>query len=123
MTFAHLTIATRDVRRTAEFFTNTLGWQPIHQPDNIDLTAAWLDIAPGQQLHILEVADFAPSPFEREFGRHFAIFHSGSDFAALKERLVANGAILVDAIRPTPFARFFFNDPNGYAFEVIDRDG
>ena len=121
--FAHLTIATRDVRRTSDFFAQTMGWRPIHQPENIELTAAWLEIAPGQQLHILQVKDFEPSPFEAEFGRHFAFFFPGRDFAALQQRLVAHGATLIDAIRSTPFARFFFRDPNGYYFEIIDRDG
>lgn len=123
MSLAHITLATRDVAGTSRFFEQTLLWRPIHKPGNIDLTAAWLEVGPGQQLHLLEVPDFAPSPFEAEFGRHIAVFHSGRDFPALKERLAAHGARLIDAIRPTPFARFFFRDPNGYYFEVIDREG
>lgn len=121
--FAHLTLATRDVRATSRFFQETLGWKPIRTPANTPLDADWLEIAPGQQLHLLLVDDFAPSAFEQEFGRHCAIFYSGSEFPALKERLVAHGAELIDAIRPTPFARFFFRDPNGYMWEVIDREG
>ncbi len=121
--FAHLTIATRDVRRTSEFFQQTLGWPSIRMPGNVDLEADWLTIAHGQQLHILHVAEFEPSPFEQEFGRHFAIFHAGADFPALKNRLIEHGAALIDPIRETPFERFFFRDPNGYMFEVIDRDG
>ena len=127
--FAHLTIATRDVRRTSEFFQQTLGWSQIHMPGNVDLDADWLQISPGednrpsQQLHILYVEDFEPSAFETEFGRHFAIFHPGNDFAALKQRIGDAGGDLIDAIRETPFKRFFFRDPNGYMFEVIDRDG
>jgi catechol 2,3-dioxygenase-like lactoylglutathione lyase family enzyme len=121
--FAHLTIGTRDVRKTSLFFQQTLGWQPIRTPANTPPDADWLEIAPGQQLHILLVADYAPSAIEQEFGRHCAIFHSGADFAGLKQRLAAHGAELIDAIRPTPFARFFFRDPNGLAWEVIDRDG
>ena len=121
--FAHLTIATRDVQRTSHFFQQTLGWPSIRMPGNVDLAADWLQMAPGQQLHVLHVADFSPSPFEQEFGRHFAVFYPGDDFAALKERLVAHGAELIPPIRETPFARFFFRDPNGYMFEVIDREG
>ena len=127
--FAHLTIATRDVRRTSQFFQQTLGWSQIHMPGNIDLQADWLQMAPGadgappQQLHILYVEDFEVSPFEREFGRHVAVFHPGSDFSALKQRITTAGGQLIDAIRETPFERFFFRDPNGYLFEVIDRDG
>jgi catechol 2,3-dioxygenase-like lactoylglutathione lyase family enzyme len=121
--FAHLTIATRDVERTSRFFQQALGWPAIRMPGKVDMSADWLQMAPGQQLHILFVADFSPSPFEQEFGRHFAIFFSGSDFPALKERLTALEAEIIPPIRETPFARFFFRDPNGYMFEVIDREG
>jgi len=123
MSFAHLTIATRDAVATANFLARTMGWTIVRLPDNVELTAAWLEVAPGQQIHVLQIPGYEPSPFEAEFGRHFAFFHSGWDFAALKERLVANGATLFDPIRPTPFERFFFRDPNGYFFEIIDREG
>ena len=60
---------------------------------------------------------------EAEYGRHVALFHPRSDFAALKARLVGEGAVLIDPIRPTPFERFFFREPvNGYVFEVIDGE-
>ncbi len=121
--FAHLTLATRDVIATRDFFHRTLGWTPIVKPGNIDVQAAWLEMAPGQQLHLLQIPGFEPTAYEAEFGRHVAIFHAGADFDALKSRLVTHGATLIDAIRPTPFARFFFRDPNGYIFEVIDQDG
>jgi hypothetical protein len=50
-----------------------------------------------------------------------ALRHPAEDFAALKARLVEAGATLIDPIRPTPFARFFFREPvNGYVFEVIE---
>ena len=123
MTFAHLTLATRDVPGTSAVFQKSLGWDPISRPDNINQTAAWLNMAPSQQLHLLYVDDFEVSKFEAEFGRHFAIFEDGDDFAGLKERLVENGAELIEPLRDTPFERFFFRDPNGYIFEVIDRNG
>ena len=63
-----------------------------------------------------------PSPFEREYGRHIALSIPRADFAALKERLRQHGAEVIAADRPTPFERFFFRDPNGYVFEVIDLD-
>ena len=125
MSFAHLTLATRDVAAAVAFYRETLGWLPIREPSNIEqeLEAAWLEIAPGQQLHLLRVSEFAPSPFEQEFGRHVAIFRSGEDFPALQARLTSAGAELIEAIRPTPFERFFFRTPDGYVFEVIDQQG
>ncbi len=123
MTFAHLTMATRDVTATVSFLNQTLGWEPLTRPGNIDMKGAWLQIGPGQEIHLLEIDDFEPSAHEAEFGRHVAIFHAGNDFPNLKQRLTENGADLIDPQRETPFERFFFRDPNGYIFEVIDEQG
>jgi len=123
MAFAHFTLATPDVERSSRFFEQVFSWQPIHRPENIDREAVWLEIAPGQQVHLVHVPDYAASPFDREFGRHIALFHPGDDFTQLRQRLIEAGAELIEPQRPTPFARFFFRDPNGYVFEVIDRDG
>ena len=122
MAIAHLTLATRDLRRTTEFFETTLGWRRIHRPGNIATPAAWLEVAPGQELHLLQVPDFEPSPFEREYGRHIAVAFPEADFPHLQTRLTEHGAELIAAERPTPFARFFFRDPNGYVFEVVAEE-
>ena len=119
MPIAHVTLAVRDVRRTSRFFSSALGWKPLDRPNNIPLPAAWLEIAPGQELHLVEVADFEPSPFEREFGRHVALAYPRDDFTGLKERLRQQGAELVAPLRETPFERFFFRTPDGYLFEVV----
>jgi catechol 2,3-dioxygenase-like lactoylglutathione lyase family enzyme len=119
----HCTLATRDVRRTSAFFTATLGWRPIDRPSSIPFPAAWLEVAPGQELHLVEVADFEPSAFEREHGRHVAVSCSRDGFAALRERLLRHGAELIAADRPSPRERFFFRDPNGYVFEVVATEG
>jgi catechol 2,3-dioxygenase-like lactoylglutathione lyase family enzyme len=119
MAIAHLTLATRDLARTVRFFAAALGWRPIIRPNNIAFPAAWLEIAPGQELHLLELPNFAPSPFEREYGRHIALTYPLAAFAGLKERLQEQGAELIAPDRPTPFERFFFRDPNGYVFEIV----
>jgi catechol 2,3-dioxygenase-like lactoylglutathione lyase family enzyme len=120
MPVVHITLATRDVRASEDFFAGALGWQPIPRPNNIGRPAAWLQIAPGQELHLVEVADFDPSPFEAEFGRHVALAVPPGEFDALQRRLRAHGATLIEPQRATPFARFFFRDPNGYVFEVVE---
>jgi len=122
MSYAHLTLATRDAEGTARFFEEALLWRRIHLPGNVGLKAAWVEVAPGQQIHILEIEGYEPSPFEAEFGRHFAFFYPGREFPALKERLIAHGVTLIAPIRETPFERFFFRDANGYFFEIIDRE-
>lgn len=120
MAFAHFTLATRDVDKSRDFFVATLGWNPIVRPGNIGRKACWLSIAPGQEAHFVEVENFEPTLLEREFGRHIAISHPIDQFDNLKERLVQHGAELIEPERPTPFSRFFFRDPNGYIFEIVE---
>jgi catechol 2,3-dioxygenase-like lactoylglutathione lyase family enzyme len=119
MAIAHITLATRNVVRSKEFFANTLGWKPIERPGNVGVEAAWLEITDEQQLHLVEVADFEASPFEGEFGRHIAISIPETEFDGLKSRLIAHGVQLIFPQRDTPFPRFFFKDPNGYLFEIV----
>jgi catechol 2,3-dioxygenase-like lactoylglutathione lyase family enzyme len=116
----HFTLATRDVRRSGEFFAQTLGWRPIERPSNILVPAAWLEIGSGQELHLVQVEDFEPSPHEGEYGRHFAVSYPREDFGALETRLREHGAEVFAADRATLFERFFFRDPNGYVFEVVE---
>jgi catechol 2,3-dioxygenase-like lactoylglutathione lyase family enzyme len=123
MSLAHLTLATRDVEKTAKFFEKTLGYPRKPVPRNSPIETAWLDIGSGQEMHALHVEGFEASPFESEFGRHVAMFYPRREFPALKQRLIDAGAELIEPGRATPFERFFFREPvNGYVFEVIDQD-
>ncbi|MGI9243257.1 MAG: VOC family protein [Verrucomicrobiales bacterium] len=122
MTLAHLTLATRDVAATAEFYRHIFRWNNTAKAKNSAIDVEWLDIGQGQQLHIIGVPDFEISASEGEYGRHIAFFVPAIELASLKQRLAGRGARLCDAERPTPFERFFFTDPNGYTIEVIDQD-
>jgi len=119
---AHFTLATRDVEATSVFFQKALGWPPINRPGNIGRPAAWLQISEDQELHLIEVVDFVPSDCECEMGRHFAIARPLDEFEELKQKLLAQGAELVEPERKTPFERFFFREPNGYVFEIVEAN-
>ncbi|GAA4428363.1 VOC family protein [Bremerella cremea] len=122
MPLAHLTIATADSAATSKFLQNVFDWPEVHRPGNVDLTTYWLDIGQGQQVHVLQVEGFEVSPFEKEFGRHFAFLFPAPKLAEIRQRLEELSVSIIPPIRPTPFERFFFYDPNGYMFEVIDQD-
>jgi catechol 2,3-dioxygenase-like lactoylglutathione lyase family enzyme len=123
MSFAHLTLPTRDVERTAAFFEQTFGYRRGPIPDNSPVPTQWLDLGKGQQIHVTYVEGFETSAFEGEFGRHLAVFHPLDGFEALKARLVARGADIIEPLRATAFERFFVREPvNGYVFEVIDAN-
>lgn len=122
MTLAHLTIATRDSAATTQFLQHVFRWPLVRRPANVDETTYWLDIGQGQQVHVLQVEGFQVSPYEQEFGRHFAFLFPAKELVLIQERLAECRIEIISPIRPTPFDRFFFTDPNGYMFEVIDRD-
>ena len=123
MSLAHLTLPTRDVDKTAQFFEKTLGYTRSPVPENSPVDVVWLEIGRGQQMHVLYVEGFEVSRFESEFGRHVALFYPLEQLTALKARLVEQGATLVEPLRATPFERFFFREPvNGYVFEVVDQN-
>ena len=120
MAVAHVTLATRDLARTAAFFAGALGWRPIVRPNNVRFPAAWLEIAPGQELHLLELPDFAPSPFEARVWPARRSRRPARGLCRSQERLARSTAQeLIAPDRPTPFERFFFRDPDGYVFEVV----
>ena len=123
MPLAHFTLPSREVEKTAAFLEQTLGYRRDPLPDNVPRETVWLNIGNGQQLHVFYVEGFEVSPFEREFGRHVAVFHPLARFGALKDALTDRGAELIEPLRATPFERFFFREPvNGYLFEIIDAN-
>jgi hypothetical protein len=120
MSLAHLTLPTLAVERTARFLEHTLGYTRDPAPANSPVETVWLATGDGRQMHIVYVEGFEVSPFEGEFGRHIAIVRPAQEIAALKERLLAEGAQLMQPLRPSAQDRFFFREPvNGYVFEVI----
>lgn len=122
MSLSHLTLATRDVEKTALFLEQTLGYRRDAVPENVMDPAVWLNIGNGQQIHLIYVEDFEVSPFEREFGRHVAVYHPLARFEQLKQAIAQRGGELIAPLRATPFERLFFREPvNGYVFEVIDQ--
>ena len=73
MSFAHLTLPTRDVEKTARLLEKTLGYTRSPVPGNSPVEVVWLDIGGGQEMHVFYVEGFEVSPFESEFGRHVAV--------------------------------------------------
>lgn len=123
MPIAHFTLATSEVERTARFLEQTLGYGRKARPANSPVETVWLDAGDGQELHVVFVEFFSASPFEGEFGRHFALTHPSADYEALRQRLAVAGAELIEPLRASAVERLFFREPvNGYVFEVINRE-
>ncbi len=122
MKLAHVTLATRDLRRSLAFFSEALGWRVLDRAASAPAPVAWLQVGPGQEVHLIELADFEPSSFEREYGRHIAFSCPAAEIAGLRARLQAHGVEPVSPAREPNASRFFFRDANGYLFEVVPGD-
>lgn len=122
MSFAHLTLPTRQVERTAGFLEYVFGWPRNPVPANVPIETVWFDIGRGQEIHVFYVAGFETSPFEAEFGRHVALLRPLAEFDGLKARLEERAGTIIPEERTAPYERFFFREPiNGYVLEVIDE--
>ena len=113
MSLAHITLATRDVPASLTFFARDTGLVPDRSsgkywPARLAGDRAGARIAPGRGCGLRAVS------FEAEFGRHIAVAFPWAEFDDLKRRLEAHGATVIEPVR------FFFRDPNGYVFEVVD---
>ena len=122
MALAHVTLATRELARSTAFFHEVMGWTPIGRPRNnavarrLATNRAWAGTASGRGSRFPTLAIRA-----RVRPAHRGQLPA-SRFPALKERLIAHGAKVIDPLRDTPFDRFFFRDPNGYLFEVLEEE-
>ena len=122
MSLAHLTLPTREVEKTAAFLEQTLGYVRESVPANVPDETVWLNIGRGQQLHVFFVEGFAVSPFEREFGRHVAVFHPLARFRCAEGAPASSAAPSSSSRsgRRRSSASSSREPVNGYCFEVID---
>ena len=86
------------------------------------LPACSLKIARGQELHLLEVPDFKPSPFQQEGCWHMPASVRRARLPTIKLKLPDHGAALVGLFRSTLFEWSDFRDPVSYFFEVIEKE-
>ena len=112
-----------DPRRpaSAAFFAETLGWRPIERPGNVPSAAAWLEVGGGQELHLLEVLRLPAIRLRGGIRTAYRRLLPLEGFDELKDRLASHGAELIEPSERTAFDRFFFRDPSGYFFEVVEN--
>jgi len=119
MTFDHIALYVTDMDRSAAFYGQLLGLEPIPEPfhDGLHL---WFRIGPGTALHIIGLAPDVPP---HHITHHMAFRTASLD--TLMPRLDAAGVLYRnftgDArinIRPDGIRQIFMQDPDGYWIEV-----
>ena len=111
----HIAINVSDVPAGITFYTETLGLvQNFTRPD-FGFPGAWLDLANGQQVHLIE------APVPNNLGQHFAL--TFDDIGEAVVELRARGLKVSDpvAVGTTGRQQAFTVDPWGNAIELHQR--
>ncbi len=105
-----MSINVDDIVESRRFYCDVLGLQAIARPD-FDFAGEWL-AAGEQQIHLIEVAGFAPP-----MGQHFAL--EVDDLDASIDDLVSRDVAVSAAAEIAGVCRqAFFTDPTGNLIEL-----
>jgi catechol-2,3-dioxygenase len=126
----HLVLYVRDVRRSAAFYRDVLGWrQVLPEPENEPVgIAAFSSGRTHHELLLIEVgADAVPIPPGRRVGLyHFGlnVGESDDDLRAALDQVRAAGATVVGASDHTVTHSVYILDPDGNEIELyVDVPG
>lgn len=109
-----------DLDKAVAFYTNVLGFEKMHRPDEYPGRGAWLRLPEGMELHLFE-DDGNISERAQRLGRHTA-WQIGGDMASFREHLVNHG-IDVEELTRQGSPNLFISDPAGNVWEFQDVDG
>ncbi|MGO8863895.1 MAG: VOC family protein [Acidimicrobiales bacterium] len=126
----HLVLYVRDVRRSAEFYRDVLGWRQVMPEPGGDPVgaAAFSSGRTHHELLLIEVGDDA-TPIPR--GRRVGMYHFGlnvgeddDDLRAMLATLTKAGATIVGASDHTVTHSLYIEDPDGNEIELyVDVPG
>ena len=104
--FDHLAISVADIERSAAFYENVLGLQPIQRPD-FQFPGLWYTFGAGCDLHIIGKRE---GPATKD--HHFAMRIDDLD-AAMSELDKQGVEYRKPSLRPDGVQQIFFEDPDG----------
>ncbi|MEO5343937.1 MAG: VOC family protein [Gammaproteobacteria bacterium SHHR-1] len=117
----HVSLLVADTQRALTFYRDLLGLEPDPQRPDLGYPGAWLNLADGRQIHLLQLANPDSVEGRPEHGgrdRHLAL--AVTDFADLRQRLEQAG-VAISLSRSGRLA-LFCRDPDGNALEFVGLD-
>lgn len=107
----HVSLNVTDAAASTRFYVDVLGFAERSDRPKFDFDGAWLQVG-GQQVHLLEVADFVPPK-----GQHFALHVD--DLDAARTDLIGMGIRVSEPVQLTDICRqCFLTDPTGNLIEL-----
>lgn len=117
----HVSLLVSDTECALAFYRDLLGLAVNPKRPDLGYPGAWLDLADGRQIHLLELPSPDPTQGRPAHGgrdRHLALRVEG--FAALARRLEQAG--LPFSLSKSGRSALFCRDPDGNAVELIGED-
>ena len=108
----HVSIMIQNLETSLKFYVETLGLIPIDRPE-FPMRGAWLELAHGQQLHLVEDENATPLRLQ-----HFSIQIQNME-SALKH-LRTHGITTPEVIKTPLGHNCFLRDPSGNGVELIE---
>jgi len=118
--FAHVSLVVADTTKSLTFYCDVIGFEQNMSRPAMTFAGAWLDIAKGEQIHLLEVENPDPVANRPEHGgrdRHSAF--TIQQLAPLKQRL--EEAKVAFTLSQSGRKALFCRDPDGNTLEFIEK--
>jgi catechol 2,3-dioxygenase-like lactoylglutathione lyase family enzyme len=110
----HVTIRTALPDETTQFYTRLLGMEDGPRPP-FDFPGKWLYVGGKPVIHLV----FVESQTEADTGNFDHVAFVGTDFPAIRQRLVDQGIQFREQLVPSSQMRqLFFPDPNDVKVEI-----
>lgn len=124
LSFDHEALLVKDLSRSVEFYTETLGLQEIENGTGLP-HIRWFSLGGSESLHLIEDKNFSK---ENLIGIHFALRTENLDqlMATLKEQKVPfknwQGAANTTNTRADGVRQIYLQDPDGYWIEINENE-
>ncbi|HVC39914.1 MAG TPA: VOC family protein [Candidatus Dormibacteraeota bacterium] len=116
----HLVLYVHDIRRSAAFYGEVLGWKRI-SPEGLPVAA----FSSGRTHHELLLIEVGPNAAELPSGRRVGLYHFGlkvadsdQELKAVLEHIQAQGVKLVGTADHTVTHSLYIEDPDGNEIEL-----
>lgn len=116
----HVSVIVSDTERALTFYCDLLGLTTDETRPDLGYPGAWLNVAPNQQIHLLEVPNPEQGLIRPAHGgrdRHLALLCS--DLESLSQRLQAAG--IAFSRSQSGRQALFCRDPDDNAVEIIQH--